>query len=174
MFAKWMKPTAAALLLAALALPAQAQKTKLTIYTALENDQLAPFKSEIEKAVPAVEVEWVRDSTGIITARFLAEKDNPKADMVLGLAASSLLAFKKVGLLAAYQPLGVVVLRPAFHSTDGSWTAHDAFVGIVCFNTAEAQKLGIPAPKSWKDLTDSKYKDKLVMPHPASSGTGYL
>ena len=47
-----------------------------------------PFKAAIEKAVPEVEVEWVRDSTGVITARFLAEKDNPKADIVLGLAAS--------------------------------------------------------------------------------------
>ena len=65
-------------------------------------------------------------------------------------------------------------LRPAFRSQDGSWTAHDAYVGIICFNTAEAQKLGLAAPKSWQDLTDSKYKDKLVMPHPASSGTGYL
>ena len=61
--------------------PAQAQKTKLTIYTALENDQLAPFKAAIEAAVPDVEVVWVRDSTGVITARFLAEKDNPRADM---------------------------------------------------------------------------------------------
>ena len=41
--------------------------------TALENDQLAPFKASIEKAVPEVEVVWVRDSTGVITARFLAE-----------------------------------------------------------------------------------------------------
>lgn len=163
-----------ALLACALGVPALAQKTKLTIYTALENDQLAPFKAEIEKAVPTVEVEWVRDSTGIITARFLAEKDNPKADMVIGLAASSLLVFKKMGLLEAYQPKGVDALRPAFHSSDGTWTAHDAFVGIICFNTLEAQKAGIDAPKSWKDLTDAKYKDKLVMPHPASSGTGYL
>jgi len=175
MFAKLLRVMGLTALMAVqFAAPTLAQKTKLTVYTALENDQLAPFKAEIEKAVPAVDVEWVRDSTGIITARFLAEKDNPKADMVMGLAASSLLAFKKAGLLEAYQPKGVEALRPAFHSTDGSWTAHDAFVGIVCFNTAEAQKLGIPAPKSWKDLTDSKYKDKLVMPHPASSGTGYL
>lgn len=64
----------------ALALPgvAHAQKTKVTIYTALENDQLAPFKSSIEKAVPEADVVWVRDSTGVITARFLAEKDNPQ------------------------------------------------------------------------------------------------
>ena len=38
---------------------AYAQKTKVTIYTALENDQLGPFKASIEKAVP----EAVRSST---------------------------------------------------------------------------------------------------------------
>ena len=79
----------------ATALPAAAQKTNLTIYTALENDQLAPFKAAIEAAVPDVSGTWVRDSTGVITARFLAEKDNPRADMVMGLAASSLLLFEK-------------------------------------------------------------------------------
>jgi iron(III) transport system substrate-binding protein len=175
MFAKLFRVAAAcALATGMLAAPTLAQKTKLTVYTALENDQLAPFKAEIEKAVPSVEVEWVRDSTGVITARFLAEKDNPKADMVMGLAASSLLAFKKAGLLEAYQPKGAEALRQGFRSPDGTWTAHDAYVGIICFNTAEAQKVGLEAPKSWKDLTDAKYKDRLVMPHPASSGTGYL
>ena len=90
MFAKFLKAAAAgALLVGALAAPAMAQKTTLTIYTALENDQLADFKKAIEEAVPEVEVAWVRDSTGVITARFLAEKDNPKADMVLGHAATS-------------------------------------------------------------------------------------
>src|SRR6478672_5845374 len=175
MFARFLKAAAlGALLGGALAFPAVAQKTKLTVYTALENDQLAPFKAEIEKAVPDVEVEWVRDSTGVITARFLAEKDNPKADIVLGLAASSLLLFKKAGLLEAYQPKGAEALKPVFRSSDGTWTGQDAFLGVVCYNTVEGQKAGIAAPKSWRDLADPKYKDKLVMPHPASSGTGYL
>jgi iron(III) transport system substrate-binding protein len=175
MFVRLLKAAAAsALLMGMLAAPATAQKTKLTIYTALENDQLAPFKTEIEKAVPDVEVEWVRDSTGVVTARFLAEKDSPKADVVLGLAASSLLLFKNAGLLEAYQPRGVEALKPAFRSSDGSWTGQDAFLGVICFNTVEGQKSALELPKSWKDLTDAKYKDKLVMPHPASSGTGYL
>lgn len=171
----FLKTVAAAVLLAAsFAAPATAQKTKLTVYTAIENDQLAPFKAEIEKAVPDVEVEWVRDSTGVITARFMAEKDNPKADLVLGVAASSLLLFKQAGLLETYQPKGVEALKPAFRSSDGSWVGQDAFLGVICFNTVEGQKAGLAPPKSWKDLTDAKYKDKLVMPHPASSGTGYL
>jgi iron(III) transport system substrate-binding protein len=157
-------------------LPAHAQKTKLTIYTALENDQLGPFKAAIEAAVPDVEVVWVRDSTGVITARFLAEKDNPRADMVMGQAATSLLMFEKLGLLEAYKPKGADALKEVFRDTSGdyTWTGMDAYLGVICYNTAEAGKAGTTPPKSWKDLLDAKYKGKLVMPHPASSGTGYL
>jgi iron(III) transport system substrate-binding protein len=151
-------------------------QTKLTIYTALENDQLAPYKSEIEKAVPGLQVDWVRDSTGVITARFLAEKANPKADMVLGLAASSLLLFQKEGLLETYKPPGSDSLKAAFR--DGkdpyTWTGMDAFLSVVCFNRLEAEKRKAAAPISWIDLTKPEYKDQVVMPHPASSGTGYL
>src|SRR3989440_5118893 len=158
------------------AAPALAQKTKLTLYTALENDQLGPFKQAIEAAVPDAEIVWVRDSTGVITARFLAEKDNPRADIVLGLAVTSLIAFEKQGLLEAYQPKGADKLKPAFRDTvpPYTWTGMDAFVSVVCFNTAEAGKGNVKAPVSWKDLTGAEYKGKIVMPHPASSGTGYL
>lgn len=151
-----------------------ADKTKVTIYTALENDQLGPFKQSIEAAVPEADVTWVRDSTGVITARFLAEKDNPRADMVIGLAASSLLMFEKAGLLEPYKPAGVDKLKPIFRDPTEpySWTGMDAYLGVVCFNNAEAGD--IPAPVSWKDLLKPEFKGKIVMPHPASSGTGYL
>jgi iron(III) transport system substrate-binding protein len=151
-------------------------KTRLTVYTALENDQLAPFKAAIEAAVPGVEVAWVRDSTGVITARVLAEKDNPRADLILGLAATSIIVFEKEGLLEAYKPKGADALKANFR--DGAepytWTGMDGYLGVICYNTVEAGKVGAAPPKSWKDLLDAKYKDKLVMPHPASSGTGYL
>jgi iron(III) transport system substrate-binding protein len=151
-----------------------AQKTALTVYTALENDQLKIFKDEIEKAVPEVDIQWVRDSTGVITARVLAEKAAPKADLVLGLAASSMMLFNKEGLLASYKPQGSEKLKPGWVAADGTWTGMDAFLNVVCFNTVEAQKAGATAPKAWKDLLDPKLKDKIVMPHPASSGTGYM
>ncbi len=161
---------------ASVTLPAQAQKTKLTVYTALENDQLGPFKAAIEAAVPEVEIVWVRDSTGVITARFLAEKDNPRADMVMGQAATALLLFEKMGLLEPYKPAGVDALKEVFRDTKEpyAWTGMDAYLGVICYNTVEAGKIGATPPGSWKDLLDAKYKGKLVMPHPASSGTGYL
>ena len=54
-----------------------AQKTKLTVYTAIENEQLEPFKKAFEADNPTIEIAWVRDSTGVMTAKLIAEKDNP-------------------------------------------------------------------------------------------------
>ena len=64
--------------------PAAAQKTQLLVYTALETDQLKAYEEGFYKAVPDVEIKWVRDSTGVITAKLLAEKANPQADVDLG------------------------------------------------------------------------------------------
>lgn len=61
---------------------ALAQKTKLTVYTAIENEQLEPFKKAFEADNPTIEIGWVRDSTGVMTAKLIAEKDNPRADVV--------------------------------------------------------------------------------------------
>ena len=70
--------------------PVAAQKTQLTVYTALETDQMKAYEDGFNKANPNIEIKWVRDSTGVITAKLLAEKANPQADVVMGVAASSL------------------------------------------------------------------------------------
>jgi len=54
------------------AAPAFAQKTKLTVYTALENDQLGPLKKAFEADNPTIEIAWVRDSTGVVAATAVA------------------------------------------------------------------------------------------------------
>lgn len=162
---------------AGLATEASAQaRTKVTAYTALENDQLPVFKSAIEAAVPEAEIVWVRDSTGVITARFLAEKDNPRADMVIGLVATSLLLFEKQNLLVEHKPKEADALRPGFRDMAGpyTWTGMDAILAVVCYNTVEAKKDNAAPPVVWEDLTKPVFKGKVVMPHPASSGTGYL
>ena len=82
--------------LLAFAVGASAQtKTQLLVYTALETDQLKAYQEGFNKAYPDIELKWVRDSTGVITAKLLAEKANPQADAVMGVAASSLALLKK-------------------------------------------------------------------------------
>jgi len=52
--------------------------TTLTVYTALEADQLKAYQAAFEKKNPDIKIQWVRDSTGIITAKLLAEKEQPQ------------------------------------------------------------------------------------------------
>jgi iron(III) transport system substrate-binding protein len=153
-----------------------AQKTTLLVYTALETDQLKAYKEAFEKSNPAIEIKWVRDSTGIITAKLLAEKANPQADVVMGVAASSLVILDQEGMLAPYEPSGFKQLAPQYSDSKRppAWIGMDVWGATICFNTVEAKKRNLPKPESWKDLANPVYKGMITMPHPASSGTGFF
>ena len=155
---------------------ALAQKTQLTVYTALETDQLKAYQEAFNKVEPNIEVKWVRDSTGVITAKLLAEKGNPQADVIWGVAASSLALFDQQGMLHPYAPLNLDAIMSVYRDKKNppAWWGMDVFGAVVCFNTVEAQKKGIPKPETWRDLLKPVYKGHVVMPNPASSGTGYF
>jgi iron(III) transport system substrate-binding protein len=155
---------------------AVAQKTQLTVYTALETDQLKAYEAGFNKVVPDVEIKWVRDSTGVITAKLLAEKANPQADVVMGVAASSLALLKSNGMLEPYAPLNLDAIMSQYRdkANPPAWFGMDVWGATICFNTVEAQKKNLPKPETWKDLTKPIYKGQIVMPNPASSGTGYF
>jgi iron(III) transport system substrate-binding protein len=152
-------------------------KTDLLVYTAVEADELAMFKEEFEADYPDINIKWVRDSTGIVTAKLLAEKDNPQADIVWGLAATSLVLLANEGYFQGYAPKGVEALDPLYVDPQNDpplWVGQRAWIAAVAFNTVEAEKYNLPMPTSWSDLTDPVYAGHLVMPNPNSSGTGFL
>jgi iron(III) transport system substrate-binding protein len=169
-------PLVTGLLLAIAAGGAAAQKTQLLVYTALETDQLKAYQEGFNKVEPNIEIKWVRDSTGVITAKLLAEKANPQADVVMGVAASSLALLDSNGMLESYAPknLGAISAQYRDRKNPPAWFGMDVWGATVCFNTVEAQKRGIPKPETWQDLTKPAYKGQVVMPNPASSGTGYF
>ncbi|MBM3556061.1 MAG: putative 2-aminoethylphosphonate ABC transporter substrate-binding protein [Alphaproteobacteria bacterium] len=154
---------------------AQAQ-TVLNVYTALEADQVAAYKNAFVKAHPDVDIKWTRDSTGVITAKLLAEKANPQADVVMGVAATSLLVLKAEGMLEPYAPKegDKVPAKYKDAANPPAWVGMDIWAATICFNTTEAQKKNIPAPASWKDLLKPVYKGQIAMANPASSGTGFF
>ena len=157
--------------------PASAQ-TRLTVYTALEAEELEPLRKAFVAEHPDIDIDWVRDSTGIITAKILAEIDagNPQADVFLGTSATSLLVVDEKGMLLPYAPGGLDKLDSKVRDSRDPphWVGVDAYAAAICYNTVEAEKFKLPKPESWQDLLDPVYKDHLVMPNPNSSGTGFL
>ncbi len=158
------------------AAPAAAQKQSVVLYTAIENEQIAEYKKAYEKALPNLEVKMLRLSTGDIAARFMAEKDNMQADLIWGVGATNMLQFKQAGLLVPYAPKGLERVQPLFRdkANPPSWVGIDIYASAFCVNTEVGKAKNLPKPESWADLTKPVYKGHVVMPNPASSGTGYL
>ncbi|HEX4179415.1 MAG TPA: putative 2-aminoethylphosphonate ABC transporter substrate-binding protein [Caulobacteraceae bacterium] len=149
---------------------------RLVVYTAAEADQLPAYEASFKTAHPDINIVWVRDSTGVVTAKLLAEKKAEQADVVFALAATSMMQLDAEGLLAPYKPAGEERLDKRFK--DGRdvphWTGQSLWSAAVCVNTLEAKKHNLPLPTRWEDLTQPIYRGMISMPNPASSGTGLL
>ncbi len=159
-----------------LALAGRGVAGEILVYTALEDDEIPGYLENFKQAHPDIEVKIVRDSTGIVTARLLAEKDNPRADVVWGTAATSLMLCDQAGMIEPYAPKGLERVRSKMRdaSDPPHWVGIKAWMTGFCVNTVESQALGLPMPASFADLTKPEYKGHITMPNPASSGTGFL
>jgi iron(III) transport system substrate-binding protein len=153
-----------------------AEKEEVVIYTAKENEEIEEYLPVAEAALPDLQLEVLRLSTGDLTARLLAEKDNPQADVIWGVAATSMMIFDEEGMLVPYSPAGQEEILPQFKDTADppAWVGDDAYVTAFCVNTALTDELGLPIPQSWEDLLDPVYEGHIVMPNPNSSGTGFM
>ena len=154
----------------------KAESGTLTVYTALEDDMIEGYLAPFREQYPDIELNIIRDSTGTIIAKVIAEKDNPTADVVWGVAASVLLQLENYDLIKGYTPEGADRLMEDFKDTSepAMWTGIDAYETAFLVNTDECERLGIPVPTTMEDLIDPCYKGLIVMPDPTSSGTGML
>ncbi|WP_144548589.1 putative 2-aminoethylphosphonate ABC transporter substrate-binding protein [Bacillus sp. X1(2014)] len=152
------------------------KKEEITVYTALEDNQLPAYLEYFEKEHPEITVKIVRDSTGIIAAKLLAEKDNPVADVVWGQGITSIMPLDELGMFEPYNPKGIEKILPTLKDKADPvhWVGIDAYLATFAVNKVELEKKGLPIPKSYEDLLDPKYKGLISMPNPASSGTGFL
>ncbi|MBM3479164.1 MAG: putative 2-aminoethylphosphonate ABC transporter substrate-binding protein [Alphaproteobacteria bacterium] len=169
-----------ALMLAALAATAGAEasraQARLVVYTTLEQEFIDGFRKAFEADHPDIRIEFLRDSTGVITARLQAEKATPRADAIWGLAVTSAMVLDAEGILQPYRPAHFEQLRPVFRDPkpDPAWFGMEAWSAAICFNTIEAGKRGLPAPRTWEDLAGPAFRGLVQMPNPASSGTGFF
>lgn len=156
----------------------KADSGEITVYTALEDEQVSEYLAKFNETYPDITVNVVRESTGIITAKLIAEKDNPQADVIWGTAASSMMVLDDMEALEPYEPEGCDRILPEFKSDKEvpTWVGIDAWETAFVVNTEELEKLGMKAEEitSYEDLLDPRLKGQIVMSNPNSSGTGFL
>ncbi len=171
---KSLAKCAAAALLALSAAHAAYAAGSITVYTALEDDEISAYMKDAKQALPDVKINVLRLSTGDLGARILAEASNPQADVIWGFAVTNMLDPRIEGQLQPYQAKGESELPSQYRDPNGKWFAATGYMAAFCVNTERLKAKNLPMPASWQDLTKPEYKGEVVMPSPASSGTGYL
>lgn len=90
------------------------------------------------------------------------------ADVVHTSDISHYLDFQQKGMLMRYLPAGAEKFQPDFRDRDGFYTILRGTPYVIAYNTQKVSKAD--APKRWRDLTDPRWKGKLVHAHPGYSG----
>lgn len=151
-----------------------AAKKPVVVYTSLETDETVEYLKLAEKELPNLDIKIIRLSTGELGARMLAERNNPQADLVWGWAVTNMDDFRDRGMLEKYKPKGWGKIPDRFKDPNGFWVAIDLYMAAFVLNTKVMAKNNLPKPAGWNDLLNPVYKGQLIMPNPASSGTGFL
>lgn len=146
----------------------------ITAYTSYEEDEIAAFLARAKEDMPDLTVNVLRLSTGDLHARILAEASNPQHDVIWGWAVTSLIDPRIGELTEAYSPANIDRIAPQFRDPNGKWFATTGYMAAFCVNDEVLKAKNLTMPTSWADLVKPEYKGEVVMPNPASSGTGYL
>ncbi len=79
---------------------------ELLVYSSTDADNLKYYMEEFQKDNPDIKVNVVRESTGTMAAKMMAEKDNPQADFLFEMAATVALNVEAEGMFVEYTPKG--------------------------------------------------------------------
>jgi len=118
---------------------------------------------------------WVTMSTGEMIARALAEKKNPQADIIIGLASEAIESVREEGIFLAYRSPVRKDIPAEYYDEEGVWCAFSLAALSIGINTErwESKYGDKPYPSKWEDLVDPAFKGEIVIPSPLHSGTAY-
>ena len=121
-----------------------------------------------EKYRVTVDLQRLGDTGAVYTQLFL-ERDNPKADVVIGLDSTFLPRLRSDRLLEPYQPPRISLIREEL-MVDREYLAVPFDFGYITLNY-DSEELSMP-PATWTDLLDPALRDSIIMLNPGTSSPG--
>ncbi len=145
---------------------------QVTYYTARTTVTANTIAKKAGEAL-GIKVNIVRLASTLVFNRAVQEFDAGinAADVIDTSVTDHFVAMKKKGMLQPFTPSSIAKFtNPAYYDPEHYWHASQIGLGAINYNP----QLVKDPPKSWKELTDPKFKDKLVQGHVKASGTSLL
>ncbi len=114
------------------------------------------------KVLPLYDTEETK--TAGLTARLVAEKDHPRADVFWSSDTSRAVALVDRGVADSYVPKEAAGIPDRYKSPMGLWTGFGARIRVMLYNTDNVKPS--EAPRSILDLTKQRWKGRFAFANP--------
>ncbi|MEP7454038.1 extracellular solute-binding protein [Phyllobacterium sp. SB3] len=145
---------------------------KVVFYTATDVAVAEKLAEHFKTKYPEISVQVERAGSERVFQRIGQEYSTGiyNADVIETSDAVHFEYFKREGWLEPMVPQEVADKWPADErDPDGNFAAYRAHLSVMAYRTDLMQEAD--APKTWEDLLDPRFKDKMVKAHPGYSGT---
>jgi len=142
----------------------------LNAYSIWPENWARPMFEEFEKAT-GIHVNFLRFSSGEALARIIAEKNNPRVDLLFGGPVETHIAGIKERIFEIYKPPTFGVLSARFKDPEGYWIGIADDPLVFMSNNKFLKENNLKPPTSWEDLLHPAYKGMLQMADARTSGT---
>ena len=147
---------------------------KVMIYTSIYLHIIEQLKPVLKQKLPGVEVEWFYGGSEKVIAKLAAEfeQGNSMADVIMLADPAYYNTLKRDNRLLQYK-------SPMLKSVYPGWVDKDSYYSGVRINLMGiAYNKNLVAakdlPRTWWDLADPKWKNRVGMPSPLLSGTAFV
>lgn len=114
------------------------------------------------KVLPLYDTEETK--TAGLTARLVAEKDRPRADVFWSSDTSRAVALSEQGIADPYTPKEAATIPDRYKSATGLWTGFAARIRVLLYNTDKVKAADVP--HSILELTRPKWKGRFAFANP--------
>lgn len=143
----------------------------VTLFCSMQEEQIQAIKEGFEKKYPDITMEYFFAGTNKILTKLATEMQSGKitADLVWTGAPSDYRKLKRDGVLSPYISPQAININEAFADEHHYYIGGRLMSAVIAYNTDLVSEE--EAPRTWKDLLDPKWKDRIIMTDPGSSGS---
>jgi iron(III) transport system substrate-binding protein len=161
------------LLVAVLSMNALAASGELTVYYGAMQDQMAPLLEAFSRRYPDINIKSYRAANEELAATMEMElrARNPQFDVAVMGNGPILTLEGRYNCFDEFTPEGITSVSQDLLDPMGKLIPVGTGFYVIVFNTNEVDPS--EAPRSWADLTNAKWTNKIIMADPTSSSSIY-
>lgn len=141
---------------------------QVVLYTTLNSQSVSTATDIARKKLPQFRLSAVTGGSGQLLKRMEAESSKPQGDVFW--TSSANLMERYTSLFEPFESPEAAALPAALRDPRKLWVAANLHVVAAMVNT---RRLDGAAPRTWADLTDPRFKGKIIISDPGNSSTAF-